>query len=83
MMFKIKHKLREGYDDDGSGALGIAMEKAFVKEWHAPGLGEVHNKDHSKMIFCAKDFNGEEIIDDELAKRICAALNREEDENKS
>jgi hypothetical protein len=40
-------------------------------EWHAPGLGEVHSPDHKDMIYCERD----DIVCDELAKQVCAALN--------
>ena len=39
--------------------------------WQAPGLGEVHNDDHSKMIFCEKDG----IVDDTMATLVCQLLN--------
>jgi hypothetical protein len=48
--------------------------------WHAPGIGEVHNADHSQMIYCCKRSDdperdgADEIIDDALARRVCAAL---------
>lgn len=43
-------------------------------DWHAPGLGEVHNADHSQMIFCT---NGDDIADDDLAQRVCQALSQQ------
>ena len=43
-------------------------------KWHNPGLGEVHNEDHSQMIYC-EDADG--IVDDVLAERICNLLNSE------
>lgn len=41
-------------------------------KWHNPGLGEVHNEDHSQMIYC-EDVDG--IVDDVLAKEVCDMLN--------
>lgn len=41
-------------------------------KWHNPGLGEVHNEDHSQMIYC-EDADG--IVDDGLAKGVCDLLN--------
>ena len=43
-------------------------------EWHKPGLGEVHNEDHSQMIYC-EDADG--IVDNELAEMVCELLNSE------
>lgn len=45
---------------------------AAVVEWHAPGLGEVHNESHGQLIFCT---DGDDVADDTLARRVCAALN--------
>lgn len=39
--------------------------------WHAPGLGEVHNADHTAMIYCE---DGDGVVNDELAQRVVAAL---------
>lgn len=39
--------------------------------WHAPGLGEVHNSDHTKMIYCA---DGDGVADDGLAQEVRTAL---------
>ena len=44
----------------------------MVDEWHAPGLGEVHNEDHTKIIYC--ETAG--VVDDELAHKICDLLNQ-------
>ena len=47
-------------------------------EWHAPGLGEVHSDDNTLMIFCthaSDDSEAGEIVDDDLAKWVCAAMN--------
>lgn len=41
-------------------------------KWHNPGLGEVHNEDHSQMIYCE---NADGIVDDGLAKEVCDLLN--------
>lgn len=41
-------------------------------KWHNPGLGEVHNEDHSQMIYC-EDADG--VVDDDLAERVCNLLN--------
>ena len=41
-------------------------------KWYKPGLGEVHNEDHSQMIYC-EDVDG--IVDDVLAKEVCDMLN--------
>ena len=43
-------------------------------KWYKPGLGEVHNEDHSQMIYC-EDADG--IVDNELAERVCELLNSE------
>lgn len=43
------------------------------EEWHSPGLGEVHNQDHTKMIFCE---TGDGVIDEGLAIKVCEALNK-------
>ena len=48
--------------------------------WYAPGIGEVHEDTHCKMIYCYKAYEGDEtepdeIVDDELAKQVCAAMN--------
>lgn len=49
-----------------------------ARGWHAPGLGEVHNADHSQTIYCEKiDPNGDGIdmiVDDDLAQRVATAL---------
>lgn len=46
--------------------------------WHAPGLGEVHNADHTKLIYCSKVIkDADERVDDELAARVCELLNRD------
>lgn len=52
-------------------------EPAQTEGWHAPGIGEVHNRDHSSMIYCSKSDGDFEIADDVLAKRVCAALKSE------
>ena len=41
-------------------------------KWHNPGLGEVHNEDHSQMIYCE---TADGIVDDGLAKWVCDLLN--------
>jgi hypothetical protein len=46
--------------------------EAPTNSWHAPGLGEVHNDDHSQMIYCT---DGDDIVDDKLANRVRDALN--------
>jgi hypothetical protein len=47
---------------------------AHLGGWHAPGLGEVHNRDHSLIIYCSRQDGDFEIADDALAERVCAAL---------
>ena len=42
-----------------------------MNKWHAPGIGEVHNADHTQMIYCT---DGEQVADDALAGRVCRAL---------
>ena len=41
-------------------------------EWHMSGLGEIHNSDHSQMIYCE---NAEDIIDNTIAQKVCDLLN--------
>ena len=48
------------------------------KEWHAPGMGEVHSSDHKHEIYCSKQSikNSEiTVASDELARKVCDALN--------
>lgn len=43
--------------------------------WHVPGIGEVHSSDHKSMIYCeAEDAEGEMVVSDSLAQRVCNAL---------
>ena len=47
-------------------------------KWHAPGMGEVHSEDHRFIIDCQRDDDDdspEYLADDELAQRVCDALN--------
>lgn len=48
------------------------------KGWHAPGLGEVHSADHKLMVYCEQEegTDGDMIVSDALAKRICLALSQ-------
>ncbi len=58
-----------------------AGQAGQVAKWHAPGMGEVHYHDHSLMIDCQREIDDpsqDYIADDELAKRVCAALNATE-----
>lgn len=77
---------REGVVDVGIEhryADAVPVEQRTVQateaQWHAPGLGEVHARDHSYMIYCSKDAGDDEIdneiADDELAKFVCSVLN--------
>lgn len=74
-------------DYDGDGSVAAMARRAArapaesvtapagggaVVEWHAPGLGEVHNESHGQLIFCT---DGDDVADDTLARRVCAALN--------
>lgn len=67
---------RRGYSDRAARALADSVTApaggGAVVEWHAPGLGEVHNESHDQMIFCT---DGDDVADDTLARRVCAALN--------
>jgi len=47
-------------------------------KWHAPGMGEVHSSDHVHMIQCEKEIDDPDqdyVADDELAKKVCRAMN--------
>lgn len=48
---------------------------ASPEGWHAPGIGEVHNHDHTKMIYVC---DGDAIVDDATAKQVCRALRLQE-----
>ncbi len=49
----------------------LSARQAAPDGWHAPGLGEVHNADHSKMIYCA---DGDGVADDALANEVLNAM---------
>ncbi|TYK73137.1 hypothetical protein FSY59_00295 [Comamonas sp. Z3] len=51
--------------------LSAAADVAVPDGWHAPGLGEVHNEDHTQMIYCA---DGDGVASDDLARKVRAAL---------
>lgn len=47
-----------------------------------PGLGEIHDADHTHIIYCttesAKDDGDSEFLDNALAQRLCDLLNASE-----
>ena len=45
--------------------------QAAPQGWHSPGLGEVHNKDHTKMIYCT---DGNDVASDEVASEVLNAM---------
>lgn len=53
------------------GKMQSAPAVPVPQGWHAPGLGEVHNAAHDKMIYCA---DAEGVACNKLAQEVLAAL---------
>jgi len=69
-------KFRPGSNPDN---LQEAPAEPSAEEWHTPGLGEVHNRDRSLVIYCEKSVPEDislsgYVVDEALAKRVAAAL---------
>ena len=57
------------------------MPEPIVKKWHMPGLGEIHDADHTHIIYCTTDYGEFDVafkVDNELAQRLCDLLNASE-----
>ncbi len=57
---------------------GLAQPVVLKNQpWHAPGMGEVHSQDHFCDIQCyaTDDIDADPISSDDLATKVCAALN--------
>ena len=74
---KIRRYVAEDYKAMIAAAPAIEREvsapivQAESATWHAPGIGEVHNADHSSQLYCETNY----VVDDALAKFVCAKLN--------